>query len=191
LNIVRVRTFADPEFVKNGIKLYEQNRNYTIDVINYDVFYDTTLNGGKYNDGITPDDVDVWIISNEIFDVDGITIDNGYNLPITGAGVLSELARTKMTDSLEINVIEYDSSVIQPFRNNEGIWVYGFPMVDGMYIGVVGGTVTNITTISEENTTYVSQPKSISPYSIRNNVLSGSAANMNDIISIGYEKQAS
>lgn len=188
LNIVRVRTFADPEFVKNGIKLYEQNRNYTIDVINYDVFYDTTLNGGKYNDGITPDDVDVWIISNEIFDVDGITIDNGYNLPITGAGVLSELARTKMTDSLEINVIEYDSSVIQPFRNNEGIWVYGFPMVDGMYIGVVGGTVTNITTISEENTTYVSQPKSISPYSIRNNVLSGSAANMNDIISIGYEK---
>ncbi|EMR6008870.1 hypothetical protein WJW27_005741, partial [Escherichia coli] len=188
LNIVRVRTFADPEFTKGDIKLYEQNRNYTIDVINYDVFYDTTLNGGKYNDGVTPDDVDVWIVSNEIFNDDGITIDNGYNLPITGEGVLSELVRTKMPDCLEINVIEYDVKNIKPSKNNEGVWVYEYPVVDSMYIDVADATITNITTISEENTTYVAQPLSVSHYNVRNNVLSGSAANTSDIISIGYEK---
>lgn len=188
LNIVRIRTFADPEFLVDGVKLYETNRNYAIDAMNYEVFYDTTLYGGSYNDGITPDDVDVWVVSNEIFEVDGVTIDNGYNLPITGAGVLSELVRTKMTDSVEINVFEYDVGIIQPVLNTEGVWEYAYPLVSDTYIGVVGGTVTNITAISEENATYVSQPDSVSPYSVTNNVLSGAGASMNDIISLGFEK---
>lgn len=188
LNLVRIRTFADPEFVVNGVKLYEENRNYAIDAMKYEVFYDTTLDNGSYNDGITSSDIDLWLVSNEIFVVDGVTIDNGYNLPITGSGVLSELVRTRMVDSVEINVFEYDAGLLEPTRNSDGVWVYNYPLVSNAYITAVGSTVTSITMIENEHMTYVSQPSSVSPYSVTNNVLSGAAASLNDVISLGYEK---
>lgn len=188
MNLVRIRTFQDPEFDDNGLKLYENNRHYSIHALNYEVFYDETLYGGKFNDGITPDEIDLWLVSNEIFEVDGITIDNGYNQPISGKGVLGELVRAKMTDGIEITVFEYDVDVIQPVLSYDRVWQYAQPVVNNTFIKEVGCSVINITTVEDEAITYVAKPRSISPYIITDSTLSGAAAQNDDIIVVGYEK---
>lgn len=186
LNVVRIRSFTDPEFIQNGIKLYEDNRHYKLHAMDYDVFYDASLSGGKYNDGITTDDLDLWLVSNEIFvGENGEIIDNGYNLPITGNGVLSELIRTKLTDSVDIMVYEYNVSDINPTLVNN-VWTYSYPVVDNVYINR-SSSATNITVLNDQEVTYVAKPKTLSPCTILNNKITGSTS-LDDIISIGYEK---
>lgn len=186
LKVVRIRSFADAEFVDNGVKLYEDIRHYKLNAMDYDVFYDVSLTNGKYTDNFSTDDYDLWLVSNEIFNSEtGDIVDNGYNQPITGNGVLSELIRTYMTDSVEIMVYEYATADINPVLI-DGVWTYSQPVVDNVYIDT-NGRVTNVTVIDETNTTYVATPKTVSPYTITDNVISGNTT-LNDIIVYGSEK---
>ena len=186
INIVRVTSFADPEF-STGIQKYTNNRSYRVDALDYDVFYDTSLIGGTYTDGLEPDDYEEWYCTNEIQTLpDGSVIDNGYYMPVYGKGVLSELVRTKMTDSLEIFVYEYKVSDIGPQKNGTSGWLYSKPVIDDVYIST-NSTVT-VLYKAFDNYTYVSTPKSAGDAIILNDTVSMTGVAFEDIVSTKAEQ---
>lgn len=185
IQIVRIKSFADPEFRNGSVLKYSAERNYQIHAMDYDVFYDVQLIGGTYVENLDYDEYDQWLISNEIFEnEDGSITDNGYYMPVYGKGVLSELVRTKAMESVQIFVYEYND--INPEKQPNGSWSYNRPLQDDVFIMAAQPTLTVLTVNSEEETTYVSQPKTVSSYSITNGVLSGSA-DLNDVVVLGYE----
>lgn len=187
INVVRVTSFTDAEFSTGGIQKYTNNRSYRVDALDYDVFYDTSLIGGTYTDGLVPDNYDEWYCTNEMQTLsDGTIIDNGYYMPVYGKGVLSELVRAKMTDSLEIFVYEYDVAEIGPEKNGPDGWLYSKPMVDDTYIS----TDCTVTVLfkSFDNFTYVSTPKSADDATILNGTVSMNGIAFDDVISIRAEQ---
>lgn len=192
INIVRVTSFNDAEFKTSKYVKYSAERSYAVDAMDYDVFYDVMLDGGSYNDGYDVDDYDVWYISNEVFEENGVEIDHGYYQPIYGEGVLSELVRSKLEDSLQIYVYEYNTSTIKPVfvpsvgDEDEGHWTYGLPLVDNVFIQT-NSRCTVIVNDSIENITYVSQPKAVGQASITGNVVNGVSSSEGDIVSLNSE----
>lgn len=187
INIVRVTSFADAEFKDGSINLYSSSRTYRVDALDYDVFYDACLIGGTYRDQLNHDSYDEWYCTNEIHvQDDGTIIDHGYYLPIYGKGVLSELIRTKMTESLQIFVYEYDVNDINPV-NKDGVWEYSKPVVDNMYIDS-DSTVTVVFKSSMDNNTYVSKPKMVGELTFSNDKVSFADIKVDDIISVDSEQ---
>lgn len=187
IQVVRIKSFVDGDFKTSNAIKYSTVRNYSINVMNYEVFYDVQLTGGAYTDTLTHDEYDQWLVSNEIFENQfGDEVDNGYYLPVYGKGVLSELVRTKMTESISIMVYEYDSTAINPVKNASGVWGYSQALTDGVFIASVQPKLTVVKYVPEEITTYVAVPKTVSPYSITNGVISGSATFGEDVM-LGYE----
>lgn len=185
INVVRVTSFTDAEF-SAGVQKYTNNRSYRVDALDYDVFYDTSLIGGTYTDGLVPDEYDEWYCTNEIQTLpDGTIIDNGYYMPVYGKGVLSELVRAKITDSLEIFVYEYKVADIGPQKNGDG-WLYSKTLVDDIYINT-NSTVT-VLFKSLDNYTYVSTPKSAGDAIILNDTVSMNGVQFEDIISTKAEQ---
>lgn len=186
INIIRVTSFNDPEF-STGVRKYTNDRSYRVDALDYDVFYDTSLIGGTFTDGLIPGNYDEWYCTNEMQTLsDGTIIDNGYYMPIYGKGVLSELVRTKMTDSLEIFVYEYKVSDIGPQKNGDIGWLYSKPVIDDVYINS-NSTVT-VLYKSLDNFTYVSTPKSAGDATILNGTVSMNGVVFGDIISAKAEQ---
>lgn len=186
INVIRIRSFADHEFNNNGDLLYESIRNYRVDVMDYDVFYDISLNNGDYTDEIDPLDLDVWLISNELVETSDGVVDSGYFMPNTGVGTLDELVRIGTPESLEFTVYEYDVDDIKPVF--DGVrWTYSYDLTDKVYIGDTTCTVTSVTKVENENTTYVVEPVSVGTYSVKDNIITGSTS-YDDIIVLGYEK---
>src|SRR6478609_2107690 len=188
ITVLRVTSFNDAEFNAGSYVKYAANRSYAVDAMDYDVFYDVMLDGGEYTDGFSDDDYDVWYISNEI--IDGV--DHGYYQPIYGEGVLGELVRTKMTDSLQIFVYEFNTSTIQPVLvpatdTTDAYWTYALPLVDDVYV-TSPSRVTVITNDSVENITVVSQPTNVGSVSVDGNVVSGANSTEGDVISLNGEQ---
>lgn len=186
ITILRVTSFNDDGFKGDGYVKYSANRSYAVDALDYDVFYDVMLNAGTYSDNLQPDDYDVWYVSNEIFDENGVEVDHGYYQPIYGKGVLSELVRAKVIDSLQIFVYEYDVDTISPVLT-DGIWSYSKPVVDKIYIESES-KVTVITNDSVENMTYVSKPTQVGEVSLDGSVVNGVDRMAGDIISLNDEQ---
>lgn len=170
LSVVRVTSFADAEFVKAGAPLYTGNRSYRVNVLDYDLFYDRELIGGSYEDSIQADDYDVWYCTNETgTTADGDEVDHGYKMPIYGKGVLSELVRTTMDDSLQIFVYEYDASVIKPVKSGNN-WTYTGTMVDGVYIDGPA-KLTVLFKAQAEGVEYAATPIAVNQYTILNGTI--------------------
>ncbi|EBS4516334.1 hypothetical protein DQT32_02755 [Salmonella enterica subsp. enterica serovar Braenderup] len=163
--VVRITSFNDPEFVVAGNTLYSTERSYRISSLDYDMFYDRMLKSTTYTDNYSTDDYDDWYVSNEIVDMNGVEVDHGYYLPIYGKGVLSELVRTKMDDSLQIFVYEYATSDINPVKNGS-TWTYSGTMVDGVYISDKNAKLTVQYFDTVEKREYVSKPLSVETVSI-------------------------
>lgn len=189
INVVRVTSFADAAFSTGGVQKYSTPRNYKIDAMDYDVFYDTSLIGGTYTDGLTPDTYDEWYCTNEMQVLsDGTVIDNGYYLPIYGKGVLSELVRTKITDSVQFFVYEYDVNSINPtYDTDTGTWSYSHPLVDDVFINT-NSTVTVVFKSSLDDNTYVSTPKRAGELSIVDNVVTMTGIVKEDVLSTSAEQ---
>lgn len=184
ISIVRVTSFNDSTFVDGSITKYTTDREYRIDILNYDVFYDVMFTGGSYNDGYTEDDYDYVYTTNEIVtNTDGSTSDNGYYLPVYGEGVLSELIRTKLTESVQMFVYEYDPSVINPVLGTNG-WEYTLPLVDNVFIST-NSTMTAIIIDSESEGTKVSIPVSTSSCNILDGVID--VGTFGELISVNNE----
>ena len=187
INIVRVTSFADPEFTAGAVQKYTNVRSYSIDALDYDVYYDTSLIGGTYADGLVPDDYDEWYCTNEIQTLpDGSIADNGYYLPVYGKGVLGELVRTKATDSLEIFVYEYDVNDIQPTKAGDQ-WLYNKPVVDNMYINT-NSTVTVLFKNITDNETHVSKPVHVAPMTLTDGVITMAGIQEGDVICADAEQ---
>ena len=193
ITIVRVTSFSDDEFTGSGYVKYTPNRAYSVDALDYNVFYDTMLVGGDYSDILEPEDFDVWYVSNEMYEDNGVEVDHGYYQPIYGQGVLGELVRTKMTDMIQIFVYEYDKNDINPVfvpadveNDTVAKWTYSLPMVDDVFIST-DSTCTVIINDSIENETYVVQPTVIGDVTILDNKISGVSSTTNDIISYKNE----
>lgn len=193
ITVLRVTSFNDSEFNTGGYVKYSANRSYAVDAMDYDVFYDVMLDGGSYTDNLAKEDFDLWYVSNEIFDENGVEVDHGYYQPIYGEGVLGELVRTKMTDSLQIFVYEYPVATIKPVYDPEtettdAKWTYGLPLVDDVFINTAA-RVTVITNDSVENTTIVSQPTTYGNISVVNGyVVTGASSTEGDVLSLKGEQ---
>lgn len=187
INVVRVTSFADPEFTDGTIQMYSNSRSYRVDALNYDVFYDVSLTGGTYMKQISTDNYDEWYCTNETQVLsDGTIIDNGYYMPVYGQGVLSELVRTKITDSLQIFVYEYDVNSINPQKVGEN-WYYSKPLLDDVYINS-DSTVTVLTKSSLSDNTYVSTPKAVGDVSITNDQVTFTGVSVDDVLSVDIEQ---
>lgn len=188
ITIVRVTSFSDTSFETTDYVKYATNRSYAVDALDYDVFYDVMLDGGEYTDVLTDDEYDVWYISNEIYDENGVEVDHGYYQPIYGQGVLGELVRTKMSDSLQIFVYEYTVSSISPaYNTSTQTWSYSQAVVDGVFIQG-NSTCTVITNDSVQNTTYVAKPTVVGSVTLNDNVVTGVSVSDEDIISLKGEQ---
>ncbi len=66
-------------------------------------------------------------------------------------------------------------------------WTYSYDLTDKVYIGDTTCTVTSVTKVENENTTYVVEPVSVGTYSVKDNIITGSTS-YDDIIVLGYEK---
>lgn len=173
LNIVKIRTFGSDEFVRNGIRLYSDSRTYKVSVLDYDVFYDRLLCGGKFNQT----EYDVMYCSNEtLVNEDGVFVDHGFNLPIYGAGVLSEKVRARGSDSLQIYVYEYVKTTINPVFDGTK-WTYTGNVVDDVFINDKPSRMSVI--IKDDmnyNTTFLATPVAVEDCSITNFTLSAPSA---------------
>lgn len=192
ITVLRVTSFNDANFQGVGFVKYTANRSYAVDAMDYDVFYDTMLDGGSYTDTLTTDDYDLWFVSNEIFEENGVEVDHGYYQPIYGEGVLGELVRTKMTDSLQIFVYEYNTATINPVLvpatdEAEAYWSYTQTVVDDVYIAT-NSRCTVITNDSVENVTYVSIPTAYGTVSVNGSVVTGVSSTEGDVISLNGEQ---
>lgn len=183
INIVRITSFTDSEFTSNGVELYSTERTYRISVLDYDSFYDRMLLGNKYTDDYKIDDYDNCYLSNEMVEVGGVDIDHGYYLPIYGKGVLSELIRTKIDDSLQIFVYEYNSTDIKPKKTN-GTWSYSGTLVDGVYISDKNASLVVAYVDSVEEREFIAKPLGISNTTISDGVIDITPMANNYIISI-------
>lgn len=165
LNIVKVRTFGSSEFIRSGVRLYSDLRTYKVSVMDYDVFYDRLLCGGKFNQV----EYDVMYCSNEtLVNEDGVYIDHGFNLPIYGAGALSEKVRTHGSDHLQIYVYEYVKSTINPVFDGTK-WTYTGNVVDGMFINDKPSRMSVLIKDNmSSNTTFLATPTEIEDCSITN-----------------------
>lgn len=173
LNVVRVTAFTDPEFTVAGIKKYTNDRSYRVNVLDYDVFYDRELIGSKYTDKLAPADYTVWYCTNEFgIDADGNEVDHGYNLPIYGKGVLSELVRTGLTDSLQIFVYQYDANVIKPVKSGNK-WNYTGTLVKDVYVSDAAAKLSVLFKSDYEQYQHMSLPKSVTNVTILDGKMSG------------------
>lgn len=187
MNVVRVTSFTDESFDADDIVKYTTERSYRVNVLDYDVFYDRQLIGSKYSDKFSTDDYAVWYCTNEYgIDSDGNEVDHGYNLPIYGKGVLSELVRTSFTDSLQIFVYQYDANTIKPIKTSTG-WSYTGTMVDGVFISDVDSKLTVLFKTENELYQYVSIPKSVTDVSILDGKISGDTLVDSDEIAVQDE----
>lgn len=191
VNIVRVTSFTDTSFATPSHVKYAADRSYAIDAMDYDVFYDVMLEGGSYTDNLPKDDYDVWYVSNEIFDENGVEVDHGYYQPIYGQGVLSERVRSKLDDSLQIYVYEYNVNTIKPVlvpatEDSDAYWTYALTVVDDVYIQT-NSRCTVILNDSVENITYVSKPTAVGQVSVNGTVVSGVSASTEDVISMNAQ----
>jgi hypothetical protein len=184
INIVRITSFNDASFVNGSIVKYSSDRSYRIDILDYDLFYDRMLKSDKYTDINTIDDFDSWYVSNEIVEIDGVEVDHGYYLPIYGKGVLSELVRTKVDDSLQIFVYEYPD--IEPVKTGD-TWTYNSNLVDDVYISDKDATLVVMISDSLQNLEYVSTPKFVESTSITDGVLTSVNSVETDIVLINNE----
>lgn len=195
ITVLRVTSFNDAEFKASDYVKYAAHRSYAVDALDYDVFYDVMLTGSGYSDNLAKDDYDVWYISNEVYEENGIEVDHGYYQPIYGKGVLSEKVRTKITDSLQIFVYEYTETAIKPvFVPDEIVgddlipahWTYSLPVVDGVYINT-GSKLTVLINDSVENFTTVAQPTNCGDVIVNNSVVTGVGSTEGDVISLDGE----
>lgn len=173
LNIVRVSSFGSPEFTSGSIKKYSEIRNYRVSVLDYDIFYDRLLFGSTYGET----DFDVEYTSNEtVVNTDGIFVDHGYNMPIYGSGVLSERVRSRMTDSLQITVLEYVPSTIQPVFDGTN-WTYTGTLIDGVFINDKPARLSEVIVDGAvQNTTIYAKPLQAEDCTISNNTLTSTTS---------------
>ena len=182
INIVRITSFTDSDFVNGTIPKYSSERSYRISILNYDLFYDRMIKGENY----TNNEYDEWYTSNEIVEVDGVEVDHGYYLPVYGKGVLSELVRTKMEDSLQMFVYEYSVSAINPVKSGS-TWTYNGNMVDDIYINDKDASLTVIIRDTVHSTGYVSTPKRVESISITDGVITSSNISSDELIALNSE----
>ena len=181
ISVVRISSFSDDSFVSDNVKLYSDDRSYTIDIMNYNNFYDRMLNEGSFTDSTEPD---VHYVSNETSIVDGIDIDHGFYLPVYGSGVLSELVKSTVYDDVVINVYEYPD--ISPVLNN-GVWEYDGTLVDGVYINDKNAKLTTVIIDELNEDRYVYTPLDVVESTITDGVITYTNSNLNDIVQIQNE----
>jgi hypothetical protein len=184
ITIVRITSFNDASFVSGSIAKYSTDRSYRIDILDYDLFYDRMLKSETYTDNYSTDDYDDWYVSNEIVDVNGVEVDHGYYLPIYGKGVLSELVRTKMDDSLQIFVYEY--SDINPIKSGN-TWTYSGTLVDNVYISDKDSSLVVAISDSLQHLEYVSVPTHVESTSITDGILTSTNSVQADLIAVNNE----
>lgn len=186
LVVVRITSFNDSEFVVGGTTLYSTERTYKISSLDYDMFYDRMLISSNYTDNFSTDDYDDWYVSNEIVDINGVEVDHGYYMPIYGKGVLSELIRTKMDDSLQIFVYEYAVSDINPVKSGS-TWTYTGTMVDDVYISDKNAKLTVQYFDTIEKREYVSKPLSVETVSILDGKLTTTTTGEDYVVAVSNE----
>ncbi|AMM43801.1 virion structural protein [Pectobacterium phage vB_PcaM_CBB] len=186
INVVRITSFTDPEFVNAGVAMYSTERSYRISVLDYDMFYDRMIIGSKYSNAFSTDDYDDWYTSNEIVEIDGVEVDHGYYLPIYGKGVLSELVRAKMDDSLQIFVYEYPVESIKPVKNGNN-WTYTGTLVDGVYISDKNASLVVAIRDTAQGMGYVAKPTHVESTSIANGILTSSNASDTNLVAVNNE----
>lgn len=186
INIVRITSFTDNEFVSNGVNLYSTERSYRISILDYDLFYDRMLISNQYTDNYTDDDYDNWYVSNEIVDINGTEVDHGFYSPIYGKGVLSELVNTKMDDSLQIFVYEYNVSEINPVKSGN-TWSYSSALIDNVYIDSNNASLVVAYIDTIEKREFVVKPLAISQATILDGVMNITPSNNDYIIAVSSE----
>jgi hypothetical protein len=184
INVVRITSFNDAEFTNGSISMYSTERSYRVSILDYDLFYDRMIKGETYSDTYTGDDYDSMYISNEIVEIDGNEVDHGYYQPIYGKGVLSELIRTKMDDSLQIFVYEYQD--INPVLNGS-TWTYTGNLVDGVYINDHDAALVVAISDSVQHMGYVATPIKVESTTIENGILTSASSATKDLIAVGNE----
>lgn len=179
INVFRVSSFSSPEF-KIGVKpLYSNEREYNVSVLDYEYFYDRLLTGGKFNQN----SYDVWYTSNEtLVNDDGVYIDHGFNMPIYGSGLPSELVRTSCTDSIQIYVYEYVKTTINPVKVGD-IWTYTGTLVDNVYINDKPTRLSVILKDSMNSSeTILVTPTAIESYTLTNYTFNSPSSNDGDYV---------
>lgn len=156
LSVVRITNFNDASF-DGSQKKYSNVRKYSLTVLDYDVYYDRTIDSYEYKE----DEYDMWYISNEVVTAeDGSEVDHGFYMPIYAKGALSELVRVVNTDSLQIFVYEYKTSDIKPtYSTSTQKWNYSKTVKDGIYIDSVGASLSVM--IKDLDKTYVTKPTEV------------------------------
>ena len=183
LSLIRIISFNDPSF-DGSQKLYSSSRKYTVTVLDYDIFFDRTIQSTQYTD----DDYDIMYVSNEIVqDANGNEIDHGFYMPIYAKGALSELVRIAGSDSLQIFVYEYKSSEINPVYNaSTGIWTYSKPLIDNTFIDSSNASLSVL--VKDLDKTYVIHPESLVDITVHNSmVVNSNVVNNNNLYAINAE----
>lgn len=185
LNVMRVTSFRDAEFTQGSTKLYTTHRTYRFDALDYDLYYDRQVTQSSYLNYPSKADLDSWYSTNETeINVDGVEIDHGYYLPIYGAGVLSERVRTKVLENIQITVIEYNTSEINPVLDN-GTWKYNSSLIDNVYLSTFNAHVNCIFGSTDLSSTFKLQtPKFIEPCTINNGTITSTNLAKSDLILI-------
>lgn len=184
INIVRITSFADAEFLNGAVPMYTNDRSYRVSILDYDMFYDRMIKSETYSDTYLDDDYDAIYVSNEIVEIDGNEVDHGYYQPVYGKGVLSELVRTKMDDSLQIFVYEYAD--INPVLNG-ATWSYTGTVVDDVYVSDHDATLVVAISDSIQHMGYVATPTKVESTTIKDGVLSSASSVKSDLISVNNE----
>lgn len=182
LSVVRITNFNDTSFGGTQ-KKYANSRTYSLSVLDYDIYYDRTIDSNEYKDT----DYDLWYISNEVTQADdGTIIDHGFYMPIYAKGSLSELVRTVCTDSLQIFVYEYDAAVIKPtYSASTSKWSYAKPVKDNMYIDAVPASLSVL--MNDLERTYVIKPTQVLNLLIKGDKVE--SANVSDNILYGINAE--
>lgn len=164
ISVVRVGNFNDADFKLNEVSLYSNSRKYSVSAIDYDVFYDRTIDSPSFVD----EEYDVWYTSNESTTLGDVEVDHGFYMPIYAKGALSELVRCVGQESLQMFVYEYDADVIKPvFDSTNSVWTYSYNVVDSTYIDSVPASMTFMYQDLDKN--YVGTPEVVEVLQIKDN----------------------
>lgn len=169
ITLFRVTSFCDDSFIDIDSELYMTERRYTVSMLNYDLFYDRIISGSTFDDTTEVDEFDGWYTTNEFTVLqDGTEVDNGFYIPQHDEGSLSELVRTKVTESVIMTFIEYDSATINPVMNDDGTWSYSQEVVDDVYISTAQSNATLMYTAVDINGWNVVVPEGVDTGTIEN-----------------------